>query len=59
MKKDVNFENHYLSEDGKIIVPKIRENDDYGTTSIWLGRLDSIDNYEEIDEPQGEEYVVQ
>lgn len=51
MIKDELHEGHYLAEEGKVIVPKERENDSIKTESIWLGEFDNIDNYEEIDEP--------
>ena len=41
---------HYTADEGKYIVPKNREGTDYiYTTDIWIGSVDSIDNYEEID----------
>lgn len=50
MIQDKKYERHYLAEQGKVIVPKNRENNDNGSKSIWLSRFDNIKNYEEIDE---------
>lgn len=49
MIRDELHEGHYLAEEGKVIVPKERDDDSAKTESIWLGKFDSIDNYEEID----------
>ena len=51
MLKDPLHEGHYVALEGKVIVPKIRNKDEKGTTSIWLGKFDNIENYEEIDKP--------
>lgn len=55
MKIDELHTRHYLSDNGKIIVHKIREDNNNGTESIWLGRFDDISNYEEIDKPEKKE----
>ena len=49
MYEDLEHKGHWLADKGKVIVPKIREEDEQGTKSIWLGKFDSIDNYEEIE----------
>lgn len=54
MIQDTLNKNHYIAESGKIIIHKDDTFDDEtktyhtATTSIWLGRNDSIDNYKEV-----------
>ena len=52
MIQDKEHDRHYLAEQGKVIVPKNRENNENGSKSVWLSPFDSIENYEEIDEPK-------
>lgn len=52
MIQDKEHYRHYLAEQGKVIVPKNRENDNNGSKSVWLSPFDSIENYEEIEETE-------
>ena len=58
MIQDINFKNHYLAEENKIIINKDdeidKETNQYpsATKSLWLGKNDSIENYIEVDEPE-------
>lgn len=58
MIQDINFKNHYLAEENKIIINKDdeidKETNQYpsATKSLWLGKGDSIENYIEVDEPE-------
>ena len=51
MKQDEKYLNHWIADDGKVIVKKeLREDEEQiQTTSIWIGKFDSINNYTEID----------
>ena len=55
MIEDREHKNHFLADEGKVIIVKgdeiNKETNTYPseTTSIWLGRDDSIDNYEEVE----------
>ena len=51
MKQDKENLNHWTADEGKVIVKKeLQEGEEkIETTSIWLGKFDSIDNYTEID----------
>lgn len=57
MIQDINFKNHYLAEENKVIINKNdeldKETNQYpsATKSLWLGKNDSIENYIEVDEP--------
>lgn len=57
MIQDIRHIQHYLAEEGKVIVPKLRDENTLGIKSIWLASFDTIDNYEEIDEPKSEEVI--
>ena len=54
MKRDEMYPNHYIADENKVIVPKVREDDEIGTDSIWLSIFDNINNYEEIDKQEEE-----
>ena len=55
MIEDKEHKGHFIADDGKVIILKgdkiDKETNTYPseTTSIWLGKFDSIDNYEEIE----------
>ena len=49
MIEDLEHSGHWLADEGKVIVPKERDEETIGTTSLWLGNFDNIENYEEID----------
>lgn len=53
MIKDLLHEGHYTVTEGYLIARK----DDHSITteSLWLGRTDSIENYEAIEKPKDEE----
>lgn len=62
MIQDNKYLMHYTAEEGMVIVPKKREDNSMWTKEIWVGSVDSIDNYEEIPESeiqQEEENVTQ
>lgn len=56
MIQDIQFKNHYIAEDGKVIIQKNdvldEETKTYptATKSLWLGKFDNIENYKEVDE---------
>ena len=58
MKQDILNERHWLSDEGKIIVRKDRDENEevVGSESIWLGNFDNIDNYEELEKARSVEY---
>lgn len=46
---DIYNNGHYTAEEGKVIIPKDIEKDNfYCSESIWLASYDSISNYKEI-----------
>lgn len=47
MKQDKINKMHYTADKGKYIVPKDKTNFFY-TEDIWIGSVDSIENYEEV-----------
>ena len=57
MREDLEHSGHWLADEGKLIVPKERDEETIGTTSLWLGNFDSIENYEEIDIEEAESVV--
>ena len=49
MIKDNEHIGHYNAEQGKVIVPKGINKDNYfASYDIWLSKFDNINNYEEI-----------
>lgn len=57
MKQDTANTNCYYADEGMVIILKgdtINEETnqyDSQTDSIWIGKFDSIDNYEEVEKP--------
>lgn len=56
MIKDTLHEGHYTVTEGYVIVRK----DDHSvqTGSLWLGKTDSIENYEVIEKPIEKEETI-
>ena len=55
MIQDNKYLMHYTAEEGKVIVRKDRGEKFHYSKDIWVGKLDSIDNYEEIPETEAKE----
>ncbi len=55
MIKDLLHEGHYTVAEGYLIARK--DDHSVATESLWLGRTDSIENYEVIEKPKDEEVV--
>lgn len=48
MTQDLQFNNHYIADEGKVLINK---NGAFGK-EIWLGITDSIENWYEINEEE-------